>query len=375
MRLQIEIDRRARGNVAQLGLPEVRHDVPGAGVDEGEDLGAGPRERADRDVEIDHPAAEGRPHAGVLEVQLGRADSGFRRGQARVGVGHLADGVLGPGALAPGLFQGRLGGDVLSAGGGQVGDGGAPAGARLVDGGVGRHDGGTRLLRGHRRRDLARARLVHAVLGHELLRQQRLEACEMVLGVPQLGLGPAQGGLGRGALRLQPRDLGVGRDRIRFPPRDVGGRGVELGGGARDAGGGDGDAVAESVDLLARQGQGSPGAGERDLVGAGVDDEEKVAFLDLLVVLDPQLDDVPRHLGRDAHEVRPHRGVVRLRTPLPLQQRDDHGDEGAHDDQGADQPSGDASCSRIRHVVVPIHRYTLKSATQSTRVTRSARQG
>ena len=89
--------------MAELGLSEVRHHVPGAGVDEREDLGAAPREGAVRNVEIDDPPAERRPHAGVLEVELGRVQRGLRRGDARVHVRHLTDCVLRPGAFALGL--------------------------------------------------------------------------------------------------------------------------------------------------------------------------------------------------------------------------------------------------------------------------------
>src|SRR4029077_4519238 len=49
LRLEIQVDWRAGRDVAQLGLAEVRHHVPGSGVDEGEDLDATPGVRAVRD--------------------------------------------------------------------------------------------------------------------------------------------------------------------------------------------------------------------------------------------------------------------------------------------------------------------------------------
>src|SRR5205807_2251528 len=84
LRLEIEIDGRPCGNIAQLGLPEVRHHVPGATVDEREDLGPAPCEGARRNIEIDDSSAEGRAYAGVLEVELGRVQCSLRRGEARV---------------------------------------------------------------------------------------------------------------------------------------------------------------------------------------------------------------------------------------------------------------------------------------------------
>ena len=94
----------------------------------------------------------------------------------------------------------------------------------------------------------------------------------------------------------------------------------------------------------------------RDLVRPRVDDEEQVAFADLLIVPDAQIDDVTAHLRCDAHEVGAHRRVVRLRSGLPLQQRDDDGDGGAGDDQTAEQPARDTPCSRIREPSWLLHR-------------------
>ena len=63
----------------------------------------------------------------------------------------------------------------------------------------------------------------------------------------------------------------------------------------------------------------------------------------MLVVADVQLDDVPAHLRGDAHEVRAHRRVIRLGPPLPLEQRDDHGDGGGGDDARPEQSANDAT--------------------------------
>src|SRR5215472_4004839 len=58
--------------VAELRLAEVRHHVPGARVDEREDLRPGAGKGAQGDVQVDDPSAEGRPQAGVAEIQLRR---------------------------------------------------------------------------------------------------------------------------------------------------------------------------------------------------------------------------------------------------------------------------------------------------------------
>src|SRR5690242_10065280 len=70
MRLEIDVRGRAGGNVPELGLAEVGHDVPVGDVDEREHFDARAGEGADGDVEVDDPAAEGSLYPGVLEVQL-----------------------------------------------------------------------------------------------------------------------------------------------------------------------------------------------------------------------------------------------------------------------------------------------------------------
>ena len=77
--------------------------------------------------------------------------------------------------------------------------------------------------------------------------------------------------------------------------------------------------------------------------------------MDQLIVPDAEIDDVTAHLGCDADEIGPHRGVVRLRPSLPLQQCDDHGHGGSGDDQGAEQPPRDTPCTRISEPVVRCH--------------------
>jgi len=77
--------------------------------------------------------------------------------------------------------------------------------------------------------------------------------------------------------------------------------------------------------------------------------------VDLLIVPDTEIDDVTAHLGCDAHEVGPHRGVIRLRSSVPLQQSDDHGDGGAGDDGGADHAPGETPCSRIPELGIRCH--------------------
>ena len=168
----------------------------------------------------------------------------------------------------------------------------------------------------------------------------------------ELRLGALKRCLRGDPLRLQASDLGVRGYGIRFPTDDVRRRSVELRARARDGGVGANDAAPEPVDLFARQRERRPGAGECDLVGPRVDDEEQVALAYLLVVPHPQLDDVPAHLGRDADEVGSHRGVVRLRPRGPLQQGDDDGDRGAGDDETPDESARDAPCPFVRESAV-----------------------
>jgi len=71
------------------------------------------------------------------------------------------------------------------------------------------------------RRDPPRAGLVDAILGHELLRQQRFETREVIFGVPQLGFRTMKRRLRCDTLRLQARDLGIRGDRIGLAAHDV----------------------------------------------------------------------------------------------------------------------------------------------------------
>ena len=96
-------------------------------------------------------------------------------------------------------------------------------------------------------------------------------------------------------------------------------------------------------------------ARDGDLIRSRIDDEEQVAFVDLLIVPDRELDDVTAHLGGDAHEIGTHRRVVRLRSSLPLQQRDDHGNGRAGDNQHAEHSSRDTTCTRVRELGALCH--------------------
>jgi hypothetical protein len=107
------------------------------------------------------------------------------------------------------------------------------------------------------------------------------------------------------------------------------------------------------------QGQGRPRPLERDLVRSGVDQEEEVSLLHVLVVSHVKLDDVPAHLRSDSHEVCAHGGVIGLRPRLPLQQGHDDRDGGGPHDAGAQQPSHRATqARRWRHPFVG-HEVTL----------------
>src|SRR4029450_2117392 len=58
--LQIQVDRRARWNMPELGLAEVGDDVPGARIHEREHFHPGPGEGAVRNVQVDDLAGERR---------------------------------------------------------------------------------------------------------------------------------------------------------------------------------------------------------------------------------------------------------------------------------------------------------------------------
>ncbi len=119
---------------------------------------------------------------------------------------------------------------------------------------------------------------------------------------------------------------------------DVLSRGTELRPRARHCGVGCDDAILQALYLLARQREVGLSASDGDLIRPRVDDEQQVAFVNLLIVPDTDVDDVTAHLGCDAHEIGAHRCVVSLRSSLPLQQCDDHGDRRASDDRQAKQP-------------------------------------
>ena len=139
----------------------------------------------------------------------------------------LTDGVLGARPLAARLFQSRLGGYVLSTRGRQRGYCRAFARPRLIE-------------RSESRRPLGPG-FLHVVCGDELLRQQRLESLQVIVGMLEL--------------RLQPSDLGVGDNRIHLPARDIRGGGVELGFGLGNASHSSGSAVLQAVDFSTGQGQ------------------------------------------------------------------------------------------------------------------------
>ena len=89
------------------------------------------------------------------------------------------------------------------------------------------------------------------------------------------------------------------------------------------------------VDFLPREGKRGTRPLEGDLVWPWVDHEEQLPLLDLLIVVDRKVDDMPVHLGSDADEVGAHGGVVGPRTGLPLPDRDRHGGRGAHENERA----------------------------------------
>ena len=119
--------------------------------------------------------------------------------------------------------------------------------------------------RGERPKCPLGAGFLHAVGGDKLLRQQRLEALQVLLGMLEL--------------RFQAGDLGVGHYRIHLFAVDLRRGGVELGLGLGHAGHSSGSAVLQAIDLFTGEGQRGPGALQRNLVRSRIDQEKKIAFL------------------------------------------------------------------------------------------------
>ena len=86
-----------------------------------------------------------------------------------------------------------------------------------------------------------RAGLLNAVCSDELLRQQRLNTLQVIVGMLEL--------------RFQPGDLGVGDNGIHLTARDISRGGVELGLGFGNAGHSRGGAILQAIDF--RTGQSS----------------------------------------------------------------------------------------------------------------------
>src|SRR6266478_2430751 len=302
MRLEIDVHGRAGGNVPELCLAEVGHHVPVGDVDEREDFGARAGKGPDGDVEVDDPAVEGSLYPGVLEVQFRGAHRRLGGRQPCVRARLLSNVVLRTRPVTLRLLESGLGGNVLGSRRREGRQGRPLLGACLIEPRVGGENGRPRLLYGHGGRDPLRSGVLHPVLGHELAREQRLEAAQVVPGLLELGLRAAQS-----CLRRHPD--------------------------------------SQPLDLLPRQRERGLRLRESNLVGARVDQEEEIPLLDLLIVPDAKLDDVPVDLWCDANEVGADRGIVRLRPRLPLQQRHDHGDDGSADNARPDQSTKDAAAA------------------------------
>src|SRR5262249_52739344 len=113
----------------------------------------------------------------------------------------------------------------------------------------------------------------------------------------------------------------------------------ELGPGPRDGGIRGRHRLSQRIHLLASEGQRRARLLEGDLVGSRIDQKEELSLLDLLVVMDRELDDVPRDFRGDPDEVGAHGGVIGLREVLPPPDGDDDGDQGTDDDERAEGSS------------------------------------
>ena len=305
----------------ELRFAEVRDHIPGTRIDQREHFRPRPGEGAVRDVQVDDLARKRRVDTAVAQIQLRRMHGRFGRRQPGVDARDLADGILGPGPLGPGLPDRCLARHVLGPGRCQGGQGRSHPRLGLLEARDGRPHGRSGLLHPHRRRNLLGTRLLH----------------------PELRLRPDEGGVGGAPLGFQARDLRIRHDRIHFPPSDVGRGGVVLSLRPGHAGRRRRGPVPEPIDLLARQGQRGPGALQRELIRPRVDQEEQIPFLHRLVVTDVELHDVPAHLGRDPDEVGANRRIVRLRSRLPLEERHHHGDDRCRNDGASQHAAQDAA--------------------------------
>ena len=86
-----------------------------------------------------------------------------------------------------------------------------------------------------------------------------------------------------------------------------------------------------------------------------LDHEEKITFLNLLVVPHVQLDDVSVDLRGDSHEIGAYRGIIGLRSPSPLEERHDDGYGCGSDNPRTEQPAKDGAYSRVRWNVFVTH--------------------
>src|SRR4029453_921142 len=163
------------------------------------------------------------------------------------------------------------------------------------------------LYRGVRGGELA-AGLEDFVLRDELLRQQRLDAVNVLPGVRGVGLSSSQ-------CRLRSSD-----------------------------------GFLERADLDAREAELRLRLVQRALVGPGVDDEEELPSMDALVVDNGKLDQRPADLGRDTHAGCAHVGVVCARIGVVGPPDDEAEDQGRQDREHAQQPSGERLDAPICHL-------------------------
>src|SRR4029434_4086495 len=122
------------------------------------------------------------------------------------------------------------------------------------------------------------------------------------------------------------------------------------------------DAALGDVDLAIERGDLGTGTLHRELVRARVDDEQEVALLHALIVLDVQLGDRPAHLRHDPDDVRRHDGIVRLRV-LDDPPEDDEGEN----DRARDDAEADVPCERASSLAHPSFRRARATWRRSTR--------
>ena len=120
-------------------------------------------------------------------------------------------------------------------------------------------------------------------------------------------------------LRFQASDFGIGDNRILSRLVTLDAEALRSASALDMPATAEGGAVLQAIDLFTGEGQLGPSALQRDLVRPRIDEEEEIAFFNLLVVTYVHLDDLTVDLWRDSDEIGANCSIIRLRPYLPLE--------------------------------------------------------